>query len=326
MSYERCGAWVGALLSGWATVFVPSLARSSPPDPEARARYQELAATAIAEFDRGHWAEARALFLAAHRLWPSARTLRTLGMTAYELRDYPTAYRELEAALEDERRPLGPDLRDQVRGLLERTQAFIGTFRLQLRPEAAQLWINGEAVIFSPGEPLYLSVGSHQLRVSAPGHLDALRVLKVEGGEAEGLNFDLVPEGAAVPLGALPQPTEAREPASTPAFRPRWTWVAAGGAVAFGAASGLFWALSEEAFDDLRAECRARAPSTPCRPESLPDTGRLDTLETAHQVTLGVSVAAGVAAAVLLFVEREPPEAGLGLRVGPAGALFEARF
>src|SRR5262245_12806154 len=50
--------------------------------------YEQLITRALTEFDARNFAEARALFLQAHALRPTARTLRGIGVTEFELRNY----------------------------------------------------------------------------------------------------------------------------------------------------------------------------------------------------------------------------------------------
>lgn len=92
------------------------------PSAQVQSEYKEVAGRAIREFEAENFVEARRLFERAHELWPSARTLRTLGMTAFDLKRYPEALSELQAALEDPRRPLVEPQREQVKALLERTR------------------------------------------------------------------------------------------------------------------------------------------------------------------------------------------------------------
>jgi len=76
----------------------------------------------------GRWQEARALFQQAHEEYPNARTLRGIGMAAFEMRDYVGAYRALMQALASEERPLTRRQRRATQALLEETRAFIGRF------------------------------------------------------------------------------------------------------------------------------------------------------------------------------------------------------
>jgi alkylhydroperoxidase/carboxymuconolactone decarboxylase family protein YurZ len=190
-----------------------------------------VVARAVAEFDAGHLAEARALFAQAHELWPSARTLRTLGMTAFELRMYPRALEELQAALSDPRRPLPDQQRSQVASLIERTRAFVGRYRLQLSPAEAVLSVDGVVRAAGPG-PLVLELGDHSLLARAQGYSELRRVLSVQGHEDEALPLML--ERLAAPAALLAKPT-ALDPASaiseaaTPNHTPAW--------IAFGVAA-----------------------------------------------------------------------------------------
>jgi tetratricopeptide (TPR) repeat protein len=65
----------------------------------ADADYDAEIAAALQEYQRGNWTEAIALFKRAHRLQPSARTHRRLGLTHFEARRYALALEHLEAAL-----------------------------------------------------------------------------------------------------------------------------------------------------------------------------------------------------------------------------------
>src|SRR5262245_44240118 len=90
-------AWL--LCCGWA-LSPRAQAQASGGDAAA---YRSAVDDAVSEFAAGRFEEARALFKRAHQLSPNARTLRGLGMTAFELRAYVQAIRELRAALADTR-------------------------------------------------------------------------------------------------------------------------------------------------------------------------------------------------------------------------------
>lgn len=158
------------------------------PSEEVRASYREVVARAVAEFEAGHFAEARALFLRAHELWPSARTFRTLGMTAFDMRMYVRA-------LDERRRPLTAEQRAQVEALLEQTRGFVGRYRVQGVPRDATLWVDGELRPLK-GAPLVLAVGEHVLTVRAPGHTELRRVLVVQGRDDETVELHLEPDAA----------------------------------------------------------------------------------------------------------------------------------
>lgn len=181
-----------------------SAAHDSEVTPAARADYQRIVEQAVAEFEGARFAEARSLFLRAHEIMPSARTFRTLGMTAFELRLYPRAMIELQAALDDPRRPLDAKQQRKVSALLEQTQAFVGRYTLQISPAAVELQVDGIPLLLEAGADLVLAVGSHDLRVRAPGHAELRRTLLVQGREREALSLTLEP--LAVPTPAQPPP------------------------------------------------------------------------------------------------------------------------
>lgn len=281
---------------------------NAPPD----AAYQQVVTDAVAEYDRGNWAEARASFLRAHELAPSARTWRTLGMTAFELRDYAQAMRELAAALSDERRPLDADKRAEVEALLERTRAYVGRIRVALDPPDAALFVDDRPAAREEDGSLLLPLGEHVLRAEAAGHSSRTRRLTIQGREDESVELRLDP---ALPAAAAPTATTAPAAATTGAGTEfvddtgglTWTWVAAAGAVAFGgAAIGLGLAAGAE-HDDLKQAC-ADMPGGACvegDPTRDVDDSKLSTLETLTNVSIGLAAASAVGAVILYLVESD---------------------
>jgi tetratricopeptide (TPR) repeat protein len=293
-------------------------ASSADPAPEVQAEYRAVVARAIAEYDAGHWAEARSLFLQAHALLPSARTLRTLGMTSFELRSYARALQELQAALDDPRRPLPDDQRQQVAQLIEQTRAFVGRYRVRLAPKNAELLIDGAPRVLGQDGVLLLEVGGHELVARASGHSEIRRRLDVQGREDEQLVLELtsVQQSPAARL-ATPAPSvppavgaRVREKPQSPGGR-LWTWAAAGTAVALSAASTVLWLVSDAKYDKKYQECTATKTCT----RANTDTSAISATQTAHQVTLGLAIAAGAGAVTLFFIEgktQESPRVAIG--------------
>ena len=244
---------------------VPGVPPATPPAAAAPAEppgYREAIDEAIAEYSAGRYPEARALFNRAHALQPSARTLRGLGMTEFELRGYVEAARLLQEALTSTVRPLDGELRTATEALLERARAFIGRFTLALTPPELKLSVNGAPARVEPDRTLSLPVGDHALHAQAEGYLPISHTLRVNGGENLSLNITLQKEQAA--------PVAASPPASTPPQQPRpstvtptsstpprdddggvlsspWFWTAAA-VVVVGAGVGVgFLVLSEDA-------------------------------------------------------------------------------
>lgn len=275
-----------------------------------KSAYDRLVAEAVAEHSVEHWAEARALFLRAHRLEPSARTLRALGMTAFELREYPDAVRELEAALSATRHPLSGAQRKQVQGLLERANTFVGRYRLELEPPHARVEVSGMELKRERDGTVLLGLGRHLLSVQAIGYRDAQRTVVVDGSDGETIHFALEPLWWA--WDALPPPIE---PASDPTIHMPaawttqslatdhpwnlrayvWTWVASGTAVAL-AGSSLALRARANRVDDTRPE----SCGVDCDPWS-PD--KRDRLRQFSAATLGASLAFAASAVAIYFFE-----------------------
>jgi hypothetical protein len=350
MGRKVAGPWALVLFAQLACSVpsAPVLAQTEPkatypesePPAQVQSEYRDVVARAIAEFAGGRWAEARSLFLRAHALWPSARTWRSLGMTSFELRSYGRALIELQAALDDARRPLGGEHRAQVASLIDQTRAFVGRYRVRLSPAHATLLVDGAQRALAADGVLLLGVGRHELLARADGHGELRRTLEVQGIEDEELTLVLQPM-APTAQANLPVPASASAASSGPDAAPAgpsdrtadaatddtgapriWTWVAAGAAVALGAASTVLWLESRSQFDDLAARCRVET----CVRGEL-DTSSVEVPETAHQVTLGLAVGAGIAAVALFFIEgHAEPGPRADVSIGPGTLSMHGRF
>lgn len=223
------------------------------------AGYSAVVDEAISEYAAGRFEEARALFTRAHAISPNARTLRGLGMVAFELRSYAECVQQLEQALASKVKPLNGPLRGQTEGLLARARGFVGRFTLLLQPADTRLVVDGNAVQLLAGRTLDLDVGDHLLELSAPGYDAQRRTLRVTGGETRTLEFDLTDGSQLAPAAVASAGVGASDgaPHSAPAgateadddggslLESPWFWVAAV-AVAAGTAVGLGVALSGE--------------------------------------------------------------------------------
>lgn len=148
------------------------------PEPEG---YKSVIAVAVSEFDQGNFAEARECFLRAHALLPNARTLRGLGKSEFELRNYLEAARYLEQALQHSSRRLEGQLREDTDELLARTKTYLGAVRLHLNPRTMTVRVDGLSLQDDPRKPIQLTVGDHTLDFHAVGHLDEKRAIKIRG-------------------------------------------------------------------------------------------------------------------------------------------------
>jgi tetratricopeptide (TPR) repeat protein len=113
---------------------LPVRAQATPSEAsDAPDEFSREIRVAVDAYDRDDYSVAREHFLRAHEIQPNARTWRGLGMTAFELHLYDDAIRELSFALEDERRPLSPKLREEAELTLRvaRRRLCTGTIRVR---------------------------------------------------------------------------------------------------------------------------------------------------------------------------------------------------
>src|ERR1700759_5525895 len=117
----RLGLGLGALVLASAAQLASAqrTAAGKPASSEDGAHadndeYARSIRSAVEAYNRDDFATARKFFARAHELRPSARTWRGMGTTAFELRQFEDAVRELTFALEDQRSALTPELRSET--------------------------------------------------------------------------------------------------------------------------------------------------------------------------------------------------------------------
>lgn len=192
----------------------------APASADAQRGYDATIRDAITEYQAGNLAEARALFMQAHALSPSAKTLRGLGMVAFEQKRYVEAADLLRQGLDDERKALRRRARADTEQLLARAEAFVGRFRVTTTPATAQVEVDGKPATPVDGV-LRLQIGPHTLTASAAGHQPWTQTLEVSGAEDAVLNVELQPEAPApAPAVATPPPPAAVAVAPAPGLEP----------------------------------------------------------------------------------------------------------
>ena len=342
--------WLASAAAGVAQVPVPdqtplantgvssdpaASALNEEPSEAVQLRYREVVDAAIADFEAGRYAEARAVFQRAHELWPSARTLRTLGMTAFELSMYPQAMQELEAALDDPRRPLPTEQRAQVTALLEQTRPWVGRFRLHFTPRAAELTLDGAALGSTTDLTVVLALGEHELRAVAHGYLPLRSVLQVQGREDRALLLVLDPEPATTiretSSSALPiqvsTPTP-QVPPSDPPAPPSLRRVLMLGTLGIGVAgvvtTAVMGGLALERKRELDQVCPRQGGSKQCPPAYADEMAELK--RWSHTATAAAVLgAAGLAVAGYLWLRHQPPsERRRALQLQPQMGLGSA--
>lgn len=206
--------WLRTIALAYALLLPLTAATVRADDPKTEeSTYDTLVQKGIAEYDRGNWLEAKVFFGRAHALHPNARTLRSLGMTAYELRSYVEASKYFREALASTQRPLTDAMRVQVEDTLRQAQGFIATVRLTMEPANAELLVDGQAPERDAEGRLLLDAGDHELMASAPGYEDESRKLNAHAGANPDETWTLAqspePVAEATPV---PPPKPAEKP------------------------------------------------------------------------------------------------------------------
>jgi len=165
---------------------------AAPSHAEAKQNeYQELIKQALHEYRLGNFSEARAFFSRAHALSPNARTLRGLGMSSYELRNYVEAIDYFEQALDAKKRPLTRPMRKNVTKLLSQSRSFVTQLQLHVEPEHAETHIDTRPVTHDKDGNILLNPGTHELSVEAPDYEPIAHTIRTNGGESLTMNISL---------------------------------------------------------------------------------------------------------------------------------------
>jgi hypothetical protein len=264
--------------------------------------YRQLVQQALDEFQRGNWDEAAGLFAQAHKLSPSARTLRGMGLAAFEGRRYVDALRDLRAALESTVNPLTADQRAEVTETVSRAEHYVVQLELTVEPSSAEVRINGAIQSDQDGpRVLVVDPGMLEIRASAPGYEAELRQVRMVSGMPQQLALRLsrIAETTAGGI-AIGGGTTAKEPRRHGPPYQTLAWLGVGLAAAGGVAAIVSWRVREGAAADFNdAECMKVDEK---REEVCADAlARVDSAETA---TIVSAIAGGVffTAGVVFFV------------------------
>jgi tetratricopeptide (TPR) repeat protein len=242
-------------------------------DPGMQDAYLKAVRDGVSEYDARHFEEALGYFRNAHHLNPNARTFRGIGMTAFELRDYITAMRNLTAALEDRRKPLSAGQRRETQELVERCRMFVARYKVTVSPPDAQVTVDAKAAEYQSDGTLMLGLGEHLIEARAEGYDKRSLSVQVRGGERNELFLTLDPTEPAKPAAATPPAADSAPDLLTakptipraPSNRAAKTWLLAGASAALLAVgTGVYWRLQESEL----SSCHAPAPGFRCTDES----------------------------------------------------------
>lgn len=212
--------------------------------------YASLVDEGVREFSAGNFVEARSLFERAHAISPNARTFRALGLCAFELKHYTQAVSELEAAREDPRKPLPPELAEAVAATLVRAKRFIGELHVITEPADSQLQIDG---VPRAGRQFELDVGDHLIGAGAPGYDSRTLTVTIAGMQKQTVEL-VLPRLDARSVVAAPAERVAEDVVATrteqvdrgPALTERWWfWTALGVVVVAGVSTAVVMSLDK---------------------------------------------------------------------------------
>lgn len=300
-----------------------ALGQQAASDEDRALSYDELIQRGVAEYQRGHWIEARAFFAEAHAVQPNARTLRGLGMTCYQLGKYVDAIANFEQALVNPLRPLNEDLRSEVTRLLRDAERMVARVRIDVTPAEANLRVDGQLTRPNAQGVILLDAGTHEILAHAPGHESVTRTLATEPGQEQSLTLELRSfESAAAPepvtvadVFAAPVESEDSEDSPVP-----WIIVGVSGVVLATGAVLLGVALAD------KAAIENAPPGENTWEEVESSYERVPTFSAVGIAMLSVG-AAGVAAGLAWrFWPESETQSSATLTLGPLGLRASGNF
>jgi tetratricopeptide (TPR) repeat protein len=310
--------WFHAVLAVVVVVTAPWMtARAREPEPENVVdrddpRYRELIVQAVAEFDRGHYQEALAVFAAAFAMRPSARVLRGLAKAHFELRHYRAAIEAMDRALASDLDPLDEELKSELVELRATALTFVGRLKLRVQPPDAQLVLDGRPLALPfPRDGMLLDMGPHAIEARARGREVARRTIDIEGGREHEIALVLRP------LPRAPRPLVVRPTVVSESQAPLYVTFGIAVVGAAGIVTSAIWLHDrQQAVEECTLAAERRAPCT--------DPEQIEIEHDLSKWALGVSVAtfvgAAVAATVLLVRENDGgPHVSLSCGAGVIG-------
>jgi hypothetical protein len=159
----------------------PRVIRASGEEPSDE--YTQLVTSAVAAFDAGRFEAAHELMARAHRLNPSARTLRGMGLAAFQAQHYALAGLDFERALAEKRQPLTYEQRDEVERLQAETNLQTARYRLNGERPGSVMLIDDEPPMMDGAGFLVLDTGDHELSLRPSGGDERTLTIHAEGGK-----------------------------------------------------------------------------------------------------------------------------------------------
>lgn len=247
-------------------------------------------------------------FRAAYEAEPHFAVLYNVSICLFRMHDYPASVKEMKAYLEEGGDGIPLEKRDEIEGYLRELEDLVGMLEIDCAPEGAKVHVDGEHAATCPvQEPVYLSVGEHEIEVTAPMYVSRTEGLELPGGSAKRIEMTLDPGKRLL--------WQARKKVPPPVF-----WTLAGltlaSAVAASVSGGLALKAEEEYagldyYDENWKDVQSRARG----------------LALGANVMWGVTGALGVAMLVVAFLTRfREPVVSLEVSSEHVGLVLGGRF
>lgn len=263
---------------------------------------------------QGKNAEALDLFMRAHALAPSSKTLGQIGSAELALHRWIDAETHLVDALSRKDGPWIENHRASLEKSLAEARQQIGHVEFR-GPVGADISVDGRHVGTLPlPAPVHIGAGSAHVVAVAPGYVPLQEDIPVRGGETKTVTLVLVPLAPAAPPSTVALLQTTPPPRSS---KRRWL----GGGLAVVGLTGVGLGIGWLAVDN-RMTCDA-PPGGIC--QHLYDT------KTLGWVSLGVGAAMTAAGALLVLWPSGHPSSSEsnrtpGLAIGPGSLAFSTRF
>jgi hypothetical protein len=285
---------------------------------EAHRRFQR--ATEL--YEENNLAGALAEFRKAYALAPSYKILYNVGQLCYLLQDFPCAYDSLTRYLGQGGGEITAQRREEVQRDLTKLQSRVASLRIVVDKPGAEITVDNVSVGRSPlAEPVMVSAGRPQVRITLPGHTPVTRVVEVAGMDTATINVQLSATGTPPPPEPQAAPLLAAEPAREPAPSGHGVtaaWIVTGVLVAGAGTTGGLALWSSSDLKQRRQELPADAADLDSR------SRRTKRLALATDILIGASaVAAGVA--TVLTVTR-PRHGEVAVSLSPGGVAVSGSF
>ncbi len=289
---------------------------------------QESYKAGVDALEAERYDEAKRRFQESYDVVASPNSRLMLARTLVKLGELPSAYRELEATLEQ--------AKDLARGAqkyektVESAELELAELRKKLAfitvESATRVTVAGEEVpaarwnLEQPVEP-----GDVEVRIVHDDGRETEKTLKVEAGDSERLAADVPAPKRETAQQATPATAPASPAPTTGQLDRKFVgWTALGvGAVGFGM-FGVFTYMNEASLGNVKASCNRGT----C-PETAVDDGKTKGMNMGLSFAgLGIGVlGAGVGAYLLLTGNEDQPEAtATALSIGPSNVSLRGSF